>query len=196
MIRVIIGSVAGAVAMFVIGFILFATPLGSIPIGSVDDQQAAAIQSVLAANMDASGADTVLVPSPERGAAQQRMYIDGPVATVHYNPNGFAVGDTGAILGGFIHMLISALLLGLALYALSGHAREFGERLRITILFGVAASCFMHLGNPIWMHQDWTYHIYAFIADAVSFIVAGAIIARWFLPSHIASEDRFGSEQH
>ena len=193
MIKVLIGSVAAAVAMFVLGFIFFATPLGGIALGTVGDNEAAAIQSVLAANLDPESARTVAVPSGE-GSVQQRMYIDGPIATIHYNPNGFAVSDPGVMLGGFIHMLISALLLGAALYTIAGHARLFSQRLAIVALFGIAASFFMHLGNPIWWHEDWTYHIYVFIADAISFIAGGAIIAKWFLPSNVRTEDTFGAE--
>ena len=195
MIRVIIGSVAGAVAMFVIGFVFFATPLGNIAVKSLGDSEAASIQAVLAETMGEQGDKTVLVPYPE-GEAQQRMYIDGPIAMVHYSPDGFAVGGADVMLGGFIHMLVSALILGGALYYLAGHAREFGERMKIVILFSLAASCFMHLGMPIWWHQDWTYHSYLFVADFVSLVVAGGIIARWFLPRDIASDDRFGAETH
>ncbi|MBC2776427.1 hypothetical protein [Parasphingopyxis marina] len=194
MIRVFIGSIAAAVAMFVIGFVFYATPLANIHVGGLGDEEAAAIQSVLAANMDASGADTVLVPYPD-GEAQQRMYIDGPIAMIHYNPSGFALGDSGSLVGGFVHMLITAFLLGGALYSLAGHVRDFGARLSIIILFGIAASVFMHAGTPIWYHQDWTYHIYVAIADAVIFIAGGAVIAKWFLPNRIDSDDRFGEEK-
>jgi hypothetical protein len=193
MIRVAIGSIAAAVAMFIMGFIFYATPLGSIPVGGLDDSGAAAVQQALSQHMGDGDARTVIVPLPE-GEAQQRMYIDGPIAMVHFNPSGFAVGDTGTMLSGFIHMLISALLLGAALYALAGHVRDFAARMSIIVLFGLAASCYMHLGMPIWWHQDWTFHIYLFVADAVTFIVGAGIIARWFLPREIASEDRFGAQ--
>jgi hypothetical protein len=46
----------------------------------------------------------------------------------------------------------------------------------------------MHLGNPIWWHQGWVFHSYLFVADLVSFIVGGAIIARWFLPKVVEAE--------
>lgn len=193
MIRVIIGSVAAAIVMFVIGFVFYATPLSNIHIERLGDEQAAAIQQALAQNMENDGDGTVLVPNPAT-QAQQRMYLDGPNAMIHYNPSGFELGDTGAIVGGFIHMLISALILGAALYALSGHVREFRPRLVITGLFAVAAGVFMHLGAPVWYHQDWTYYTYVFVADTVMLIAGGAVIARWFLPDHIASEDRFGAE--
>lgn len=187
MIRVAIGAVAAAIAMFVIGFLFFATPLGNIAVGQLDDEGAAAVQQVLAENMGAQGPAAYVVPGII-GEAQQRLYIDGPIAMVHYNPNGFALGDPNAMLGGFIQLLVTALLLGIALYGLSGHVRTFSERLKILIFFALAAAVFMHLGNPIWWHQGWVFHGYLFVADLTSFIVGGAIIARWFLPKQVESE--------
>lgn len=193
MIRIVIGAIAAAIAMFIIGFIFFATPLGNIPVGQIDDEGAAAVQQLLAEHIGAAGPAAYVVPGIV-GEAQQRLYIDGPIAMVHYNPNGFALGDPNAMLGGFIQLLIAALLLGFALHALSGHAREFGARMKILILFVLTASVFMHLGNPIWWHQSWSFHSYLFVADLVSLLVGGTIITRWFLPKHIVSEDRFGEE--
>jgi hypothetical protein len=191
MIRVAIGAVAAAVAMFIIGFLFFATPLGNIPVGQIDDESAAAVQQALAEHMGAEGPAAYVVPGVV-GEAQQIQYINGPIAMVHYNPNGFALGDTNAMLGGFIQLLVSALLLGIALYGLSGHVRTFSERLKILIFFALAASVFMHLGNPVWWHQSWVFHGYLFVADLVSFTVGGAIITRWFLPKHVDSEDGIG----
>ena len=41
--RALIGGVAAAVAMFIIGFIFFATPLYKLGTGSLDNGQAAAV---------------------------------------------------------------------------------------------------------------------------------------------------------
>lgn len=194
MIRVFVGAVAAAVVMFIIGLLFFGTPLGNIPVGQIDDDGAAAVQQSLAEHMGAEGPATYVVPGIV-GEAQQRLYIDGPIAMVHYNPSGFAVGDANTMLGGFIQLFVTALLLGIALYTVAGHAREFGDRMKILILFALTASVFMHLGNPIWWHQDWTFHGYLFVADLVSFIVGGSIIVRWFLPRNIESDDRFGAEE-
>lgn len=193
MVKVVIGAAVASVAMFILGFIFYATPLGSIPVGSVGDSEAAAIQSVLAGNMDNEGARTVMVPSGE-GAVQQRMYLEGPIAMVHYNPEGQEIGGTATMIGGLIHYFISALVLGAALYSLLGHVREFSQRASITVLFVLGASIFMHLGNPIWRHQDWLYHGYLFFADAVVYAAGGLIIARFFLPQGVRTEDTFGAE--
>ena len=85
MIRVVIGSAAAAVAMFIIGFIFFGLGLQNLAIKSVGDLQAAPIQQTLRAHIAETG--TYAVPgdlSPE----QTRMYGTGPVATIHYNVEG------------------------------------------------------------------------------------------------------------
>ncbi|NNC72327.1 MAG: hypothetical protein HKN78_05560 [Sphingomonadaceae bacterium] len=188
MIRVVIGAAAAAVAMFIVGFIFFATPLANIHVDGLEDGEAAAIQSVLSENIGAEGPAAFLVPFPE-SEAQQRMYIDGPTAMVHYNPNGFAIGDPGSMLGGFVHMLIAAFILGAALFTLSGHVRDFAARMSIAALFIIATGIFMQLGDPIWWHQSWMHHLYVFVANTVMMLVAAFIIARWFLPRDKAAAE-------
>ena len=86
--RAAIGAVAAAVAMFILGFIFYATPLQKIAVASATDAQAAAVQQAMAANLPRTG--TYFVPDAAT-AAQSTMYSQGPVATVHYNSGGFAV---------------------------------------------------------------------------------------------------------
>lgn len=181
--RALIGAVAGAVAMFIIGFIFFATPLQRLALGNLDDTRAAQVQQSLAANLPATG--TYYVPDGST-AAQSTMYGRGPVAVVHYNMGGFAVADPGVMITGFIHMLIVSILLALWLYGVSKHVVDPVERLKLLGLSVLAATIFMHLGNPIWFHQDWAYAIYLFIADTVSLAAAGVIILR-LLPKSAAA---------
>ena len=115
MVRVILGSLAAAVAMLVIGFIFFATPLARLGMGSLDDARAAAVQQALAANLPETG--TYAVPGTDT-QAQTNMYSQGPVATVHYNTGGFAAADPTMFLGGLIFNFVVALLIGAALIGL------------------------------------------------------------------------------
>jgi len=175
MIRALTGALLGAVAMFIIGFILFATPLYKIATANLDDQQAAAVQQVMAANLPRTG--TYLVPEPDT-RAQAEMYSRGPVATVHYNMRGFAPSDPGVLVAGFVHMLIVSLLGTYALYLLSARITPLAEQVKIAGTAIVAAAIFMRLGEPIWYHYDWTRAIYLFIADVISLGVAALIILK------------------
>ncbi|WP_114954070.1 hypothetical protein [Sphingosinicella terrae] len=180
MIRVIIGSVAASVAMFVIGFIFFGpVGLSGLASGSLDDSQAAAVQQTMAANLPGTG--TYFVPSPERSAAQTVMYGQGPIATIHYNTGGFAATDPGALLGGLVFNFLVALMIGAALIGIDRRVPDFGSRARVAVIIAVAAAAFTHLGSPIYFHHGWGHFIYLFIADSLALAAAGIVVA-WFLP--------------
>jgi hypothetical protein len=173
--RALIGAVAAAVAMFIIGFIFFATPLSKIGTGTLDNSRAAAVQQSLASNIPETG--TYFVPSGDT-PEQTVMYGRGPVATVHYNSSGFSVSDPSVMIGGFVQMLIAALLLAVALYTLSAYVSRFSDQVRIMVLAVLAVTVFTRLGEPIWYHHDWGQAIYLFIAESLSLIVAGLIILK------------------
>jgi hypothetical protein len=173
--RALIGGVAAAVAMFIIGFIFFATPLYKLGSGSLDNAQAAAVQTVMAQNIAETG--TYFVPSGDT-PEQTVMYGRGPVATIHYNTRGYSTADPASMIGGFLHMLVVCLLMAVGLYTLSLYIPSFGERVRLLVLGVLGAAVFMRLGNPIWFHQDWGHAIYLFIADCVALIVAGLVILK------------------
>ena len=176
--RIIIGAMAAAVAMFIISFIFFATPLMKLGTGSVDNAQAATVQRALAANLPATG--TYFIPGADT-PEQTVMYGQGPIATVHYNVGGFSVADPGAIVGGLIFNFVVALLIGAALMAVAGRVTDFPSQARLIVLFAVAGAAYTHLGEPIWYHHDWGHFIYLFIADVLALAIAGLVIARWFL---------------
>jgi hypothetical protein len=176
--RVIIGSIAAAVAMFIIGFIFFATPLYKLGTANLDNSQAAIVQQALAANLPDTG--TYFVPgadTPEKTI----MYGQGPIATIHYNIGGFPVADPTVLIGGFVFEFFIALLIGLALVTIGDRVHDFASRARLVVIFSIAVSAFTHLGEPIWYHHDWVHFIYLFVADALALSAAGLIIARWFL---------------
>ena len=179
MIRVIIGAAVAAVVMFIIGFIFFATPLARLGVAGIDDAQAAAVQQALAANLPRTG--TYQVPGTDT-PAQTNMYSQGPIATVHYNTNGFAATDTGSLVMGLALNFIVALLIGAALIGIDRRVPDFGSRARVAIIIAVAATAFVHLGEPVFMHHDWGHFIYLFIADALMLAAAGLVLA-WFLPT-------------
>jgi hypothetical protein len=176
--RVIIGAAAAAVAMFILGFIFYATPLAKLSYGTVDNAQAAAVQQSLAQNLPRTG--TYAVPGVDT-AEKTVMYGQGPVATVHYNSRGFAPADPASLIGGLVFYFVIALLLGVALVGIAGRVPDFGSQARAIVISTVAASAFMHLSEPIFYHHDWGHFLYLFIADAIMLAAGGLIIARWFL---------------
>lgn len=179
MIKLAFGSFVAAIAMFLTGFVLFASPLNRLAYAGADDNQNAVLQAAMAANLPHTG--TYLVPDP---ATQDgtTLYGKGPVATIHYNSSGFSLSDMSAIGAGFVQELLVCFLLAAALSTLDRRVPDFASRFSIIVFFSLAASALINFGNPIWRHHDWIYWTYNFVADAAMLIVAGAVIARWFLP--------------
>ncbi len=179
MIKLFFGSIVAAVAMFITGFLFFATPLQYLGSSRVTDTQNSAIQAALAANLPQTG--TYMIPDTST-AEGTVMYGKGPIATVHYNSKGFSTAAPDVLIGGFIHEFIICILLAAALSGLDRRIPDFASRAKLVVLYSVAASAFMHLGEPIWYHHDWPHFIYLFIGDTAMLIVAGLILARWFMP--------------
>jgi len=173
--RALVGSVAAAAALFILGFIFFASGIQNVAIRDVDNNQAAAVRQALASNLPLTGTYSV----PDDSTPEQTvMYGQGPIATIHYNTKGFAVGDAGTLIGGFLHMFVVALLMAAGLLTISRYVASWGERVRLLLLGTIGAAVFIHLREPIWFHHDWTYAIYVLVADVVSLTVAGLIILK------------------
>ncbi|MGF1550179.1 MAG: hypothetical protein ACFBQW_06560 [Sphingomonadaceae bacterium] len=179
MIKVLLGSVVAAVAMMILGFIFWATPLADIAQKHVDDPAAAEVQQSLAANLPETG--SYVVPSAKT-QAQTVMYGQGPISLIHYQSDGYPTQDLGSLIGGLILNFVVALLIGAGLIGIDRRVPDFGSRARLVVLIVLGAAGYMSLGQPIWMHFGWAHFIYAFIANTIILAAGGLIIARWFLP--------------
>lgn len=180
MIRVIIGSAAAAVAMFVIGFIFFGPlGLGNLATHRLEDPQAQQIQQVLRANLAETG--SYAVPAASKSSLQTQMYGAGPIATIHYRFEGqIAEMDAGTALKGLVFNFAIALLIGLGLLTVDGRVRDFASRARLAAIMGVAGAAFVDLSVPLYEHLGWGHFVYYFLADALMLAAAGVIVA-WFL---------------
>ncbi|HEY1606302.1 MAG TPA: hypothetical protein VGF77_11980 [Allosphingosinicella sp.] len=181
MARTFIGGLVAGLIIFVLGYVFWATPLGDIPYKNAGDAQNAAIQTVLAQNLTQSGTGAYIVPA-HRSAQGAVLYARGPIATVQFNTAGFSPDDLSMILPGFIVALISGLLIAFGLAAVGGGGRSFAGTARLVVLFSLGFTIWEFLGSPIFNHFGWGYWIYTFIAESVSLIVAGLVVARWFMP--------------
>jgi len=184
MVRTLIGGLVGGVIIFVLGFIFWATPLGEIPFSHASDAQNAAVQTALAQNLTQSGTGAYIVPA-HQSAQGAVLYAQGPIATIYFNTKGYSPDDMSMILPGFIAALITGLLMAFGLSAVGGGGRGFAPVARLVVCFSLAVTVWEFLATPIFNHFGWGYWIYAFFAESVSLIVAGLVIARFFLPHYV-----------
>ena len=169
------GSLAAAVVMFALGFLFFGV-LGMTMIAPLDPATANAVQGTLGGSLGESG--TYMVPMEEEA------WMRGPAAMINF----VAAGDSptmGLAMGmGFVHFLLTALLMAYGLIAIGG---DFSRQARAVIWLGLAATTFMHLGDPIWYGFAWGHTLFEFVADTVMFIAGGLVLARWFTSTQAAA---------
>lgn len=168
------GAVVAAIVMFALGFVFFGL-LGMMMFTPLDPATANALQSALGQHLSATG--SYMVP------ADEAAWMAGPSAVINF----VAAGDANAMpmaMGlGFLHFLVSAFLLGLALKAAGGDAQR---RMSVALWYGLAAAVFMHLGDPIWYGYGWRTTLIEFAFDAIMFIAGGLVLAKWFTGSDAA----------
>ena len=193
MARTFIGGLVAGIILFVVGFIFWATPLGELAYSNLDHPRSAAVHTALAQNMTESGTGTYTIPSTKtrEGAA---LYAQGPVATVHFNTDGFSPDDMSMILPGFIMAVASGLLIAFALAAVGGGGRSFGSLARLIVPFSIGITLWTILAQPVFNHFGWGYWIYSFIAETTGIVVASLVVARWFLPHHAGGRASQGGD--
>ena len=185
MTRTLLGGLIGGLAMYLVGFVFWGTPLSGLAFTGISDQQSAAVQAALAQNLTTSGTGTYSVPSTATGQGTV-LFGKGPIATVHFNANGFPAVDTTALLGGLVLALVAGVIFAAALGIVARWVPTFTDRIRIAVLFALAVTLYLDLGQPIFNHYGPGYFIYAFLGDFLGFVAAALVIARWFLPARAA----------
>ena len=179
--RTVLGGIVGGFALYLVGFIFWGTPLGAIAFSTVDDARGAAVQTALAQNLTENGTGTYVIPRP---ATQQGtvLFGQGPIATVHFNTAGFPVVDTSSLIAGLVLALVTGLIIAFALRIVGDRISGFADRAKVAVLFALAATLYLDIGQPIFNHYGWRYFVYLFAGDFIGLAVAGLVIARYFLP--------------
>ena len=129
-----------------------------------------------------------MIPAHTNSAAGTVLYAQGPIAIVHFNTDGFPTDDMGMMLPGLLFALVSGLLMALGLSA-SG-AASFADRARLVVCFALGVTSWTILAQPVFNHFGWGYWIYSFIAESTGLILAGLVIARWFVAAPEAAARR------
>jgi hypothetical protein len=179
--RLVLGSVLAAVAMFFWGFLYWA--VFSFPyqiMVPAPNQQALA--KTIGDALPASG--VYLLPHPKVGSEEEmaKSFRAGPLVQINIQKQGVDPMQGSIFLWGFVHMLVSSLLMALVVRAAAPAAAGFAGRLQIAALAGLAGACYSNLGKPIWWHQTWSYHLMNFGFDLGSWLLAALVLA-WFVDS-------------
>lgn len=181
MFRTVIGGLVGGIILFVVGFVFWATPLAEFAYKNAPDAEGAAVQLALAQNLSETGTGAYVIPN-HNSAAGAANYARGPIAIVHYNIAGYSPDDMSMLLPGFLFALAAGLLMAFGLAAVGGGGRSFAGTATLILLYSVGITLWTILAQPVFNHFGWGYWVYSFIAETSALILAGLVIARWFLP--------------
>lgn len=183
-IRVLLGTLLSAVAL-ALWSLLFWVVLSGPGSGVRAVPNEPALIQMLQAQLPRSG--TYYLPEPPkpqpgvaRSAALQgfrQREAAGPIALIHFNREGFDPLSPKAYLAlaaqALAASLVAALLLRLALPALEG----FVQRAGFVFGLGVFGALAVRLSDPLWWHLPWSYYLHGAVYDAVSWLVAGLVLA-------------------
>jgi hypothetical protein len=184
MVRSVSGGIVAGLAMFVIGFIFWGTPLSGLAFSKADDAQSAAVQLAMAQNLTPGGTGTYLIPTPATPQGTV-AYGQGPIATIHFNTRGFAANDLSMVPTGLAFALVSGVLIAFGLAAQG--AAGFAARARLVILFSLGMTVWTLLAQPVFNNYGWAYWVYWFVTQTIAFVAAGLLVARWFVPAPAAA---------
>ncbi|CAN5336509.1 hypothetical protein BH24PSE2_BH24PSE2_24470 [soil metagenome] len=173
--RVTIGAVLAAIAMFIWGFMFWGvSPLPYSVLERVADD--AETQAALLDHFPASGA--YLIPgNMSEEAVYTELHEAGPVAFVQFSREGRPVMAPSVFLYGFLHMLVTAFLIGWLLRMAAPGLHGYLQRLGFVTIAGLAASFFAHVGAIVWWGLPAGWILLTAVYDLTAWIVAGFVLA-------------------
>lgn len=174
--KLAIASLLAAVAMFIWGFVFWATGLSN-PFNHLSAEASQAVVDGLKASITESGAYQL----PDYYVVDQDEFVsrhkEGPIVTIFYQAAGADPQAPVKMLQGFLHYLVTAVVLAFVLKTVAPGLAGYGDRLKLMVVIGLAATIYGNLGNPIWFHHDWGYHLSVALYDFVVYVIAGAVLA-------------------
>lgn len=181
MTRLLIGSLIGALAMFVLGFIFYG-PLIGLGFAQAPIETQIAVQTAL---KSLPGTGVYLIPFGNT-PAEIAAYQQGPIAQIYYTARGYPIPHVPTLVGGYVQMAVSVFLVGLLLWGVRDQVRDFASRARIVIGVAAIGSVYLNLSGPVWYHAPWHNALYVAAVNFLILMVGGLILARWFVRSPLA----------
>ncbi len=177
-----LGGFLAAVLIMIWGFVFWATPISS---GVV---KTGASEGILGPALSQSlpGDGVYVLPSmgePYDEEAWRQAHRAGPLAMVFYRSEGSDPMAPGIYLKGFLHMLLSALLIGLLLKSVASSLPGYGQRVGFVLLAALTVGVWANLGKPIWFMHPWHFYLYTLLYDMVAWLLAGLVLARFIRPN-------------
>jgi hypothetical protein len=180
-IRLLIGSVAGTVAVHIVAFMFWGTSLSEFVRANAGEPGDGELQRALAATLPRTGHYVVPTPGTPGGVA---LYNRGPIAVIDYNSSGYPVpgADLPGMIGGLLQGWVTVTLIGFALLIVSERVTDFKSRALLVVGISAASAMMIVFSHAIFSHTEWHYAIYNVVANVSIICAGGLVMARWSLP--------------
>jgi hypothetical protein len=180
-VRLLISSLAGMTAVYVVAFLFWGTSLPEFVRSSAGEQSDSVLQRELAAALPHTGHYVVPTPGTPGGVA---LYNRGPIAVIDYNSGGYPVpgADLPAMISGLLQGWVMVMLVGLTLLVVANRVTDFKSRALLVIGISAASAMMIVFSHAIFSHTDWHYAVYNVIANVSIICAGGLVMARWSLP--------------
>jgi hypothetical protein len=180
--RFILGSVIGAVVLFIWGAIFWMNPLPYSVLPQAKDE--GQLGAMLREHLPRSG--TYLLPHPsDPPETINKLSLDGPTATIHMIREGRPALEPRVFIVGFIHGFAVVLMIGMLMTIALPALPTYGSRVRLATLFGIASALFVHGGSVIWMHEGRAWHYVNAIYEVSSCVIVGLVLAAFIKPATV-----------
>jgi hypothetical protein len=176
--KLVLGTFLSALAMFVFGagFWMSPFPYSFAAKAPGGDE---ALGRALKASLPTAG--LYLVPSVGGDTEKElALYKAGPVATIHFRPEGVDSMSPSVMIRGFLLGWTTTALLALMLRL--GMPSTYGARVLAVLTAAAAAAAYIRLGDGIWWFQPWPWLVLTAVYDVAAFGVGALVLAAFVKP--------------
>lgn len=174
-----IGVIVTGLVLFVFGFVYWAVnPLPYMAWNQVSD--VAAAQSAAALLFPEDG--LYFLPGPGNDPAAQELLKTGPAVYLSIDHSPSLGADPASMAVGFVHNLLSALLLVFLFRGVSG----LSARLGAGVLVGVVAAFVVNGSEVIWWQQPLNWIIHQMIYYVLYFAIGAVVLGKFVSDSQAA----------
>lgn len=179
--NVVIGSLLGGLVLFIWGFLFWGlSPFAYSALSHAAPDDATAGQALMQ-HFPRTG--TYYIPGPHNPPDQLKtLHEAGPVAFVFFNREGKPLMAPSVMITGFVHCIVLAFLVALALNSLGNALPGYGERVRLIVLVGLAASLWGPVAQIIWWYYPPAWQWWVAFEQFVAWVLLALVLARFVRP--------------
>ncbi len=184
--RMALAALAAAFILFFWGFFWFGvSPLAKQVLQSLPETAQPGVAAFAAGDLPSG---TYMSPAyddstPEMTNRTVAAYAAGPVAMIHYRKSGVGFMDPAVMGIGFLHFLLSAMLVAWLSTRSGAPLPDFRRRWAFVAGAGLLVAFTGRFSQPIWYSMPWDFFLYYAAFDVTGWALAGLAMARILRPA-------------